>query len=627
MKHNKLFKKMFFMTLGLAFTILLVQFVFQYFWLDDFYRYSKKQQISRQLDAVEQVVIDEDNDHQRVESSIRKEMMAGDAVISVFNRFGEPYYGGFYNSSYYLTLLSEDKTVYQVNLSAYDTTEELLEKLAVGKEIRVKGYATFDFNNEIFPEWITIDGKDYGVPVDMVDLETGMYEIKEAEILTEAMDADLLPDIISTNKEDGTHSDEEGTGDGQVGMSDIYLLDSPEVYLGTISYANIDSAAGEGFDYKQGKLFDEQFRVFSEDKAAIRTLNEKGYVSYETMDTYTGINNLVAIKKTTDLYGETLYIFSIMSLESVDETIDIMQSYYFITVIGAIVLAILFSYAYSRKLAKPLLHLNEVTAKLADIDFSTKCDVHTNDEIEDLANNINVMSEQLEKTLQQLKQFLADASHELKTPLTVMKGIVEGMMDGVYDVNDPAHYQRIRSEINDMSQLVYDLLELSKLESGEVNFKEEVFQLSDSVLKCHGKFAPLVKDKDLTVSLSLEEYFVKGNEAYIETVVRNLYANAIQYTQVGGLVDIRMGEKDGHCVLTVENTPSHISEEALEKLWQPFFRVEQSRNRALGGTGLGLYMVKEIMEKHGQGYGIANTDKGVCAYVQLAIESLEIYED
>ncbi len=624
MGQNKLFKKMFFMTLGLAFTILLVQFVFQYFWLDDFYRYSKTQQISRQLDAVEQVVIDADNDHQRVESSIRKEMRAGDAVISVFNRFGDPYYGGFYNDSYYLTMLSEDKTVYQVNLSAYDTTEELLQKLSVGKEIRVKGYATLDFNSEIFPEWITIDGKDYGVPVDLVDLETGMYEIKEAEILAEALDADLLPEIISTYKEDGTDSDQEGAGDGQVGMSDIYLLDSPEVYLGTISYANIDSTAGEGFDYKQGKLFDEQFRVFSEDKAAIKTLNEKGYVSYETMDTYTGINNLVAIKKTTDLYGETLYIFSIMSLESVDETIDIMQSYYFITVIGAIVLAILFSYAYSRKLAKPLLHLNEVTAKLADIDFSTKCDVHTNDEIEDLANNINVMSAQLEKTLHQLKQFLADASHELKTPLTVMKGIVEGMMDGVYDVNDPGHYQRIQSEINDMSQLVYDLLELSKLESGEVNFKEEIFQLSDSVLKCHGKFAPLVKEKELRVLLSMEDYFVRGNEAYIETVVRNLYANAIQYTQVGGLIDIRMSEKDGYCVLTLENTPSHISEEALEKLWQPFFRVEQSRNRALGGTGLGLYMVKEIMEKHGQGYGIANTEKGVCTYVELAIETLEI---
>jgi len=612
MKQNRLFKKMFLMTLGLGFAILFIQFVFQYFWLDDFYYFSKERSIHNELSKIEKIVIDPVEDLDTIEEAILSSSDQTNSALAVFDRYGQMLYGLNYKyDAFYLTLLSEEGDVYQVYLDSYYDQTDMLKALEVGKDIRVKGYIDSQYNNEVFPEWITVDGIDYGVPVEAIDLTTGLFEINAATIVEDSINIDIF---------------ETGLGDVVIGSTEasdiqaaenIYLLDGPTVIKGKITFSSIRKQLEAGSEYKENQLFEQQLRVFSDDKEAVQKLNAEGYVSFRAMDTYTGLENLVSIKLTKDIYGEELFIFSVLPLQSVKQTTDIMQSYFYITVIIAFVLAILFAYVFSKKITKPLLHLHEVTTNLADIDFSQRCQVSSNDEIEDLAHNINVMSDRLENTLKQLKQFLADASHELKTPLTVMKGLLEGMMDGVYDVKDPEHYQRMLGEINDMSQLVYDLLELSKLESGQVNFKEEVFQLSDVVLKVHNKMSYLVKDKDLKVTLDLDESFVRGNEQYVETVVRNYYANAVQYTPDGGTIDIKMLSKMDQTKLEILNTPSHISEEALEKLWQPFFRVEQSRNKALGGTGLGLYMVKEILEKLGSPYGIQNTNNGVMAYFSL----------
>lgn len=648
MKQNRLFKKMFLMTLGLGFAILFIQFVFQYFWLDDFYYFSKERSIHNELSKIEKIIIDPVEDLDTIEEAILSSSDQTNSALAVFDRYGQMLYGLNYKyDAFYLTLLSEEGDVYQVYLDSYYDQTDMLKALEVGKDIRVKGYIDSQYNNEVFPEWITVDGVDYGVPVEAIDLTTGLFEINAATIVEDSMSIDIyetdFEDVIIGSTEadeifnnqseniDAVDADPVDATDMEVPNTEmydiqapdiqpaenIYLLDGPTVIKGKITFSSIRKQLEAGSEYKENQLFEQQLRVFSDDKEAVQKLNAEGYVSFRAMDTYTGLENLVSIKLIKDIYGEELFIFSVLPLQSVKQTTDIMQSYFYITVIIAFVLAILFAYVFSKKITRPLLHLHEVTTNLADIDFSQRCQVSSNDEIEDLAHNINVMSDRLENTLKQLKQFLADASHELKTPLTVMKGLLEGMMDGVYDVKDPEHYQRMLGEINDMSQLVYDLLELSKLESGQVNFKEEVFQLSDVVLKVHNKMSYLVKDKDLKVTLDLDESFVRGNEQYVETVVRNYYANAVQYTPDGGTIDIKMLSKMDQTKLEILNTPSHISEEALEKLWQPFFRVEQSRNKALGGTGLGLYMVKEILEKHRSPYGIQNTKNGVMAYFSL----------
>ncbi|GAA0179975.1 hypothetical protein SH2C18_27510 [Clostridium sediminicola] len=215
------------------------------------------------------------------------------------------------------------------------------------------------------------------------------------------------------------------------------------------------------------------------------------------------------------------------------------------------------------------------------------------------------------------KRFIADASHELKTPLTVMKGICEGVRDGIYDGNDNENFKNILNEINDMSKLVHDLLESSKLESCNVESKTRIFQLSDVVLKTHSKLKHLIEDKKLKVLLELYEDFVLADEDKIERVISNLYCNAVQYTPEEGEINICMKKEEDKCFLIIENSPAKIPKKDLGKIWEPFYRVEKSRNKTLGGSGLGLNMAKTIFESHDSEYGIENTSTGVRVYFCL----------
>lgn len=616
MTGNKIFKKIFFMILGFGFAILFIQFLFQYFLLDDFYAYSREISIKNELSQVAKLIESEDSTNADIEKKLIRLNEETNSFNTIVDGYSVPIFNVIgYDKVSYMTILTEENEVYQVYLDQYWDNQGLLDSLKKGKSLSVKGFIGDYAMNDFYPEWITVDGKEYGVIVDQIDISTGD--------IIDFTDIEALPydetdeEFYQINEEDPYLLNDEALDDFNQ-ITDVY--EGPIVIEGIVSSINIPDLEDYGTSYRENQLFDEQLSFFSEDKDSVRRLQKNGYVSYKKIDTYTGIENMISIRMVKDPSGEALYIFNILSLQSVNEATGIMQSFFYFTVIIAFLLAIIVSYFFSKKITEPLIHLDMVTKRLANIDFSQRCEVTTNDEIQDLADNINVMSERLENTLKQLKQFLADASHELKTPLTVMRGIVEGMMDGVYDVKDPEHYKRMHSEINDMSQLVYDLLELSKLESGEVSFKEEVFQLSDVILKTHHKLSPLVKEKELTVSLSLDEQFVRGNEPYITTVIRNYYTNAIQYTAVGGVITIEMLELDNQCQFVIENSPSHIDESALEKLWQPFFREEQSRNKALGGTGLGLYMIKEILDKHKSLYSIKNTTTGVKASFTLGIE-------
>lgn len=581
MTGNKIFKKLFFMTLGFGLSILAIQFLLQFLFLDDYYNYNKAKTIEKRLDYIAMLLETEVYSEAEINSELGELDLSTQSKTTVVSIYSDPIFGvGSYDRSIYMTVLSEDNEVYQVYLDDYWEETEFLEALDKGKEVRVKGYPDQEFNT-FYPEWVTIDDKDYGIEVENISFITG----------------DILEEEETILEDDSFEED--------------FFFEDPIVINGFITFLHIPSQTEYDESYKESKLFDEQLAFFSENKEAVEELKNERYVIYNKLDTYTDIDNMISVRLVEDIYGETLFIFNIFSLQTVNASTSIMQSFFYLTVVIALILSVIVSYVFSKKLTKPLIHLDSVTKRLADLDFNQRCEVNTKDEIQDLAENINIMSDRLEHTLNQLKQFLADASHELKTPLTVMKGIVEGMMDGVYDVNDPENFKRMSHEINDMSQLVYDLLELSKLESGEIEFSQDVFQLSDVVLKTHHKFQPLIKEKSIEVKLDLDEYFVRANEAHIETVVRNFYANAIQYTPNGGRIDIQMLEEEKHVQFLIENSPSHINEAALDKLWQPFFREDQSRNKKLGGTGLGLYMVRQILERHQSSYKIENTENGV----------------
>ena len=321
--------------------------------------------------------------------------------------------------------------------------------------------------------------------------------------------------------------------------------------------------------------------------------------------------------------------------------------------IGAITIlisAFIASYV-SKKFTDPILQLNDITNKMAKLDFSQKYRItDTEDEINELGQNINTMSDKLERTIKQLrennielekdieekskidemrKQFIPDVSHELKTPIALIQGYAEGLIENVNTDEESKKFyaEVILDESNKMDILVKQLLELMKLEYGKREFnnkKIDIVELVNEVIrKCH----VMIEEKQIDIQVEPQNsIFVNADEFYIEQVITNYLTNAIKHCDiVGGKKEIKIniGQKDnqGKIRFSVFNTGEKIDEEDIDRIWGRFYKVDSSRNRENGGTGIGLALVKAIMNNYQNDYGVINHENGVEFYFELNEET------
>lgn len=624
MNKNKIFIKLFAMTAGVVLIILSLQFIFQYFWLEKFYVYNKTQNLTNALTDLKEKIEKNSMYDEKVKHAINQVSLANDIFIGISDTYGMPLYGFDENSYPYILIKDANQEMYKVYMESFLDNQELLERLEKKKQIKIQGILQVNVK-EVYPETITIDMKNFSEQRYDLDIESSLLygTIEEVEFFEDDMDRQPF-----------------STESMEIQMPEIKAIELNGIIVDT----NLDDKENYGMEYRKDQLFKEYISFLDQEKNISAIFDNNKIFQYSKLDTFTGIKNMVFIQPLLLENKGPMLMFAVTSLQSINETTNIMKSYFLVVLLVAMLLAIIASYFYSKRITIPLLHLNDVTKKMAHLDFSQECKINSNDEIADLADNINIMSENLQKTLNKVKRsneklkedielkekieqyrkrFIADVSHELKTPLTVMKGVCEGIIDGIYDRKDNQHFKNILNEVNDMSRLVYDLLEISKLESGEVPLDISIFQLSDVVYKIHSKFKPLIENKNLQVSLTLSEDFVKGDENKLERVIGNLYHNAILYTPENGKIDIYMLIDFNICYFVIENSPAKIPKDDISKIWQPFYRVEKSRNRSSGGSGLGLYLAKEILEKNGCKYGIKNTATGV--RVHFSLERVDVF--
>lgn len=330
-------------------------------------------------------------------------------------------------------------------------------------------------------------------------------------------------------------------------------------------------------------------------------------------------------------------IFAISSLQPVNEASSVIKEFYFYFYIGAIILIIILSLIYSNMVSKPLIQLNNTAKKMASLNFSEKCIVNSEDEIGNLAATLNFLSYNLNEALTSLKdanikleediekerqmekvrkEFVAAVSHELKTPINLIGGYAEGLRDGIFEEGEKDYYiDVIIDESRKMGNLVADMLHLSHLESGTFKLvKEEFFidELINSILK---KFFAIIKDKKISLKIDI----INGIKVYadwtrIDQVITNFTTNAIRHTEEGGTIIFGMKNVGDKILIFIENTGKKIPDEELDKVWDNFYKIDRSRNRKLGGTGIGLAIVKNILTLHGYEYGIENTEIGVRFY-------------
>ncbi len=296
--------------------------------------------------------------------------------------------------------------------------------------------------------------------------------------------------------------------------------------------------------------------------------------------------------------------------------------------------SLLCSLFYSRYIARPIVRLSAISQKMANLDFDWECGETRRDEIGTLGRSLNQMSRRLSSSLSQLQEanqalrqdmererelerrrtaFFSAASHELKTPVTILRGQLTGMLEGVGVYRDRDKYLgRALQTTARMEGLIQELLAVSRIESGSFALHCAPVELSALAERQLALDAPLLEQRGQRLEQRLAPGLsVQGNQPLLQKALGNLISNASFYSPSGAVVRVTAEEREGRPALTVENTGAHIAEEALPHLFEAFYRAEQSRSRRTGGSGLGLYLVKMILERHSAEYAIENTGDGV----------------
>lgn len=320
-------------------------------------------------------------------------------------------------------------------------------------------------------------------------------------------------------------------------------------------------------------------------------------------------------------------------------------SFHFYIYVGIIVtlLSALVIWFMAKRIIQPLKELAQLSEKMSDLDFNARYTSGGEDEIGVLGQNFNVMSEKLEKAITELREantklqkeldekvqidemrkvFLSDVSHELKTPIALIQGYAEGLNDLVFDDPESMQYycDVIIDESNKMNQLVKKLLSLSQLEFGKDQLNLERFDLCELIRGVVGATDILIQKNQADVVFESEgPIWVNADEFKIEEVVTNYLTNALNHLDGERKVKISCQVQDGQVLTRVFNPGQPIPEADLDKVWIKFYKVDKARTREYGGSGIGLSIVKAIMDAHRQSCYVKNEEGGVAFYFTLAV--------
>jgi len=277
---------------------------------------------------------------------------------------------------------------------------------------------------------------------------------------------------------------------------------------------------------------------------------------------------------------------------------------YFLTSGGvAIAVSVVMIYIFSLRLSRPLKQLKYAATRISNGEFEKRVNIKSRDEIGELARAFNQMASALENIEKMRRGFVANVSHELRTPMTSIRGFIEGILDGTIPPEKHEHYLTIvRDETNRLNRLVTDLLDLAKMESGEMKLNITDFDINELIRKCVIKLETLILEKDLAVDAVFEEedLMVSADPDAIERVVYNLMHNAIKFTPAGGKISVTTRSIKDAAEITIRDTGIGIEESELGMIWDRFYKSDKSRSRDKTGTGLGLAIVRNIINEHGQ---------------------------
>lgn len=341
--------------------------------------------------------------------------------------------------------------------------------------------------------------------------------------------------------------------------------------------------------------------------------------------------------------NNTLFLMQ-MPIASIRESVDLSNR--FVTYVGLIALIIggIVVYFVTRRVTDPIMRLAVLSERMSHLEFDARYEGDAQNELGVLGRSMNTMSEKLKEVIEELqeansqlqqdikekieidemrKEFIANVSHELKTPIALIQGYAEGLTEGMAEEKESREYycEVIMDEAGKMNKMVKQLLTLTALEFGNDTPVLETFDLAELIRDVLGSASILVQQKEATVECSCTEpVLVRADEFKIEEVLTNYISNALNHLDGARLIRVSVEKQEHQAMVKVFNTGKPIPEEALPNLWTKFYKVDKARTRAYGGSGIGLSIVKAIMDAHHQTCGVSNKEDGVEFWFTLKLE-------
>ena len=399
---------------------------------------------------------------------------------------------------------------------------------------------------------------------------------------------------------------------------------------GKVVFTNVKE---EGFLYKQ------MLRIFflKDDDQEKILKHSDDYVVRKIRDPQSGTDYL-------EMWGylsDSVFVTMRSPLDSIRESANLANQFLIYLGIFGMFFGGILVWIFSRRITKPVLELARLSEDMANLNFDAKYTSGGKNEIGVLGENFNKMSDQLEKTISELKtannqlqqdieqkeklenmrnEFLGNVSHELKTPIALIQGYAEGLKEGINDDPESTEFycDVIIDEAGKMNRMVKNLLALNQLEFGEDDVQFERFDITSLISGVLQSLDILIEQKEAQVIFRHKNpVYVWADEFKVEQVVRNYVNNALNHIDGEKVIEIKITQENDMAKITVFNTGTPIPEEDLPHIWEKFYKVDKARTREYGGNGIGLSIVKAIMDSFGKGYGAINHTNGVEFWFEL----------
>lgn len=377
----------------------------------------------------------------------------------------------------------------------------------------------------------------------------------------------------------------------------------------------------------------------------IKILENKSYSIFKTFDNRLGVNFIELYGKLSN--GDDIFIRT--NYDSVIDSVGVANSFFAYVGLISILIGSLIMYVVGEEFTKPIRKLSEITRAISNLNFDVKYLGERQDEVGELGKSVNILSDKLENTISSLKtannelkndiekkeqveemrkEFLSNVTHELKTPIALIQGYAEGLKDNISNDSESKDFycDVIVGEASKMNKMVKKLLSLSELEFGGNRLKIDRFNVVELITSILNSMKMLYEQKTVVSKFnSNDTCFVWADEYLVEEVLTNYISNALNHVKASEtsekFISIDVKRSEDRVRISVFNTGSPIPEEELDKIWEKFYKVDKARTREYGGSGIGLSIVRAIMNLLNKDYGVKNWDNGVEFWFELDAKS------